>query len=235
MISEFPCEIFFCGNYKAEEVERLIEKMFSRVLRKFGGCISSEAAEYTECGRIYEKMEVAQANLLIGLYSKESDAYTSKLLATVLGGGTTSKLFVNVREKSSLCYFTGAVYDTFKKTMFMYCGIDPKNEMTAEAAMEEQLSACVSGKITDEEIKNAKKSMLDDFATIEDSPFSLERFWLRAAASHDERTPDELSDALRKITRDDIVSCAKGFKRAITYILTGSEGNADETKLLPRA
>ena len=235
VIAEFPCEVFFCGNYSADEVEREIKKMFTRVKRRFNGGIESEKPVYTESGRVCEKMDVSQANLLVGLYNENADVYTAKLFSAILGGGTTSKLFVNVREKNSLCYFTGSVYDSFKNTLFMYCGIDPKNEKKAEKAMTEQLSACVAGDITDEEIKNARKGMLDDLATIDDSPFSQEGFWLRAAVSGDERTPEELSLKVKKISADDIISCAKGFKRAITYLLTGLEGSTDETKLLPRA
>lgn len=233
MISSSPCEVFFCGKYSYEEVEREMLRIFKLCQRERVLRVKSEAPVYADNVRACERMEVAQASLIIGMYTVEEDAYLAKLMATVLGGGTTSKLFTNVREKQSLCYSTGAVFDSFKKSMFMYAGIDPKNASVAEKAMLRELEHCVDGNITDEEITNAKKGMIDELLTTEDSIYSMEAFWLRADLLGDERPPLEVAAAIKNIDSDRITSAAKSFKPSVTYLLTGLEGTEDERKLLP--
>ncbi len=235
MLAESPCEIFFCGAYSYAEVECEVKKMFRLCTRSAIKSISSNPPVYTECGHVTECLDIAQANLLVGMHSEDEDVYVSKLLTTVIGGGTSSKLFVNVREKSSLCYFAGATFDTFKKTMFMYCGIDPKNAEKAEREVLLQYQSCVMGDITDEEISNAKKGMMDDLVTVEDSPFSLEAFWLRAALLRDERTPLEIAALIKSIDSTRLKSAAESFSRSIVYLLTGMEVKRNETKLLSDA
>ena len=232
MISESPCEIFFCGNYSQEEVEVEISKLFRHCTRKNVKAIKSESPKYAENLRVCEKLDVSQANLLIGMYAEDVDNYVMKLLGVVIGGGTTSKLFRNVREKNSLCYFAGAMYDSFKKNIFMYCGIDPKNAKIAEDAVRAEFSDCVSGNISDEELYDAKKAMVDDFITVEDSFAAMEAFWLRATLIGDERTPAEVVSEIKKTDKESVISAACSLKLSVTYLLTGLESVADERKLL---
>ncbi len=235
MIDESPCEIFFCGAYTYADVEREMKKVFRLSTRSAIKSVSSNLPAYTDCGHVTECLDISQANLLIGMHSECEDIYVSKLLTTVIGGGTSSKLFVNVREKSSLCYFAGATFDSFKKAMFLYCGIDPKNAEKAEREMIAQYKSCVLGDITDEEISNAKKGMIDDLITVEDSPFSLESFWLRGSLLCDERTPLNIAAMIKDISGAKLKNAAEGFKQSIVYLLTGLEGKRNETKLLSDA
>ena len=235
MVASFPCEIFFCGNYTAEEIEAEVLKLFSLCKREKVSAIFSEPPRYADNIRVTERLEVAQANLLIGLYAETEDIYLYKLLGSIIGGGTSSKLFENVREKQSLCYFAGAMFDSFKKNLFMYCGIDPKNAERAEKSVLAELQNCIDGNITDEEIANAKKGMIDDLVTTEDSVGTMEAFWLRGSLIGDERTPLEIADAIRKIDATGLSAAASALKPSVTYLLTGMEGNGNERKLLSRA
>lgn len=235
MVSSFPCEVFFCGNYTAEDVEAEVLKLFSLCKREKVCEFSSETPRYADNIRVTERLDVAQANLLIGMYADTEDIYLYKLLATIIGGGTSSKLFENVREKQSLCYFAGAMFDSFKKNMIMYCGIDPKNASRAEKSVLAELKNCIDGNITDEEIANAKKGMVDDILTTEDSVGMMEAFWLRGSLMGDERTPLEVADIIRKIDATGLSSAAASLKPSVTYLLTGLEGEGNERKLLSHA
>lgn len=233
MISEFRCEIFFCGNYSYEDVEKAIIRMFSICPRKKITSFVSEPAVCVGEKRVTENIDAAQANLIIGMKTDDEDIYRSKLTAMVLGGGTTSKLFVNVREKESLCYSTGAMFDSFMKAMYLYAGVDPKNAEIAEKAMLCEFDNIVYGNITDEELENAKKAMIDDLLTTEDSLYAMEAFWIRGTLLGDEREPLEVAAAIRNISCESVVKSAEGFRASVTYLLTGLEGREDERKLLP--
>lgn len=232
MISSFPCEIFFCGNYTYDEVESAVLSVFKTSMRDKVTMLSSELPQYETEKRVCEHMDIAQASLIISMYTNEKDIYISKLLASVLGGGTSSKLFNNVREKESLCYSTGAMFDSFKRVMYMYAGIDPKNASRAEKAILRELACCVDGNISEEEITNAKKGMIDDLLTTEDSVYAMEAFWLRSALLCDERAPREIASVIKNIDGQKIIDVAKAFVPSVTYLLTGMEGTGNERKLL---
>jgi len=235
MISECPCEIFFCGRYSYEEVEEKTLRIFKLCQRGKIKSVMSETPVCTEGIRIRECMDIAQTNLIIGLKTYCDDIYALKLMTTVLGGGTSSKLFENVREKQSLCYSTGAMFDSFKKAMFIYAGINPLNAEVAEKALLHEFRNCVDGNISDEEIKIAKKSMIDDLLTTEDSVFAMEAYWLRASLLCDEREPLEVATNIKNIDSNSIVAMAKSFIVSVTYLLAGMEGAENERKLLPYA
>lgn len=232
MVSELPCELFFCGSYSFDEVEREVMRLFSLCRRGEVKKLSRSELCYTDNVRVAERLDIAQANLLIGMYAETEKIYLYKLLAAVIGGGTTSKLFENVREKQSLCYFAGAMFDTFKKNLFMYCGIDPKNAEKAEKSLLAELCSCINGNITDEELTNAKKGMMDELLITEDSPGAMEAFWLRASIAGDERTPLEVAAEIKKIDSSSLASAAGELKLSVTYLLTGLEGDGNERKLL---
>lgn len=235
LVCEAPCEIFFCGNTSFDEVKSAFLHMFSSLPARKGTKVKSGKPIYSELVRKKERLDISQANLLVGMYNENADIYASKLLCAVIGGGTCSKLFVNVREKQSLCYFTGTMYDSFEKSMFLYCGIDPKNAKIAEKAVLDEFENCVLAQITDEEIHNAKKGMIDDIITVDDSLFSMEAFWLRAALLGDERTPSEIAAYIRELDGEMLSDVARGFKTSVVYLLTGLEESENAAKLLPQA
>ena len=115
----------------------------------------------------------------------------------------------------------------------MYAGIDPKNAEIAEKAILREFDKCIHGDITDEEISNAKKGMIDDLLTTEDSLYSMEAFWLRATLLSDERPPLEVAAAIKNIDGARLSEAAKSFRPSVTYLLTGLEGAKNERKLLP--
>ncbi len=232
LVSEAPCEIFFCGKSSFETVASEVIKMFSNCPRGKITKLLATTPEFAKGKRICEKMDVSQACLVIGMRADAGDIYHAKLAASVIGGGTTSKLFTNVREKQSLCYSTGATFHSFEKAMFMYAGIDPKNAEVAEKAIMREFEHCVHGDITDEEISDSKKGMIDSLLTTEDSIFSMEAFWLRASLLGDERTPAEAAAAVKNIDRETLEKTVNSFSLSVVYLLTGLEGEQNERKLL---
>ena len=116
--------------------------------------------------------------------------------------------------------------------MFMYAGIDPNNADIAEKAVMREFENCVHGNITDEEISDSKKGMIDGLLTTEDSIFSMEAFWLRASLLNDERTPSEAAAAVKNIKREMIEKTVNDFRLSTVYLLTGTEVEKVERKLL---
>ena len=80
-------------------------------------------------------MNVAQTKLVIGWrlgeVMEEPDPAALRVFTSLFGGSTASKLFVNVREKLSLCYFASALFDLHKGVLIAYAGTE--NERCGEA------------------------------------------------------------------------------------------------------
>ena len=86
--------------------------------------------------------------------------YTAMVLANcILGGSPFSKLFMNVREKQSLCYYCAARHDTPKNVMFVQSGVETKDLDRTEEAILKELNDMKKGNITDDEILFAKLAM----------------------------------------------------------------------------
>ena len=112
----------------------------------------------------------------------------------------------------------------------MYAGIDPKNASKAEKAILREFKSCIDGDVSEEEITNAKKTMIDDLLTTEDSVYAMETFWLRSSLLDDERTPCEVASAIKNADGQRIVEVAKGLVPSVTYLLTGMEGTENERR-----
>lgn len=75
-----------------------------------------------------ERLDVTQGKLSLGFFTditaKDPRYPALVLAATVFGGGATSKLFTNVREKMSLCYYASASFEKFKGVLSVSSGVE---------------------------------------------------------------------------------------------------------------
>lgn len=85
------------------------------------------------------------------------------------GGCVTSKLFANVREKRSLCYYANSMLEMHKGLLLVSSGIDETNYDDARDEILAQLDAMRRGEVTDEELTAAKNSFASDMRAITDS------------------------------------------------------------------
>ena len=133
----------------------------------------------------------------------------------------TSKLFVNVREKMSLCYSIGSGYYGTKGILVVSAGIDfDKEQLTREEALR-QLDICRNGGISDRELNSAKEALLSSLRSTHDSPGAIEGFYATAALSGLIFSHGEYMAAVEKATIDDVVACANSLQLHTTYFLKG--------------
>ncbi len=222
-----PLELFFCGDATFEEVEACVKPILSEIPREYDNFTALDKPNMPSKQEICVQFDVQQANLLIGLYTPTRAGSTGQpavqVLATILGGGTASKLFTHVREEKSLCYYTGAKYDKYLQTIFMYSGVDPKRVEEARGEMLKQLMACQDGNITETELEVAKRHIIGSFKISGDSSVGLESYWLGESAMGLSRELDFRISRISAVTVEDVVSAAKELTNCMTYVLTGKE------------
>ena len=169
------------------------------------------------------KMQVSQSKMVMAFKSDYEDIYTAKLFCMLLGATPFSKLFANVREKMSLCYYCSSAYADRKGTLFIDSGVESCNIEKAKKAIEEQLEAICDGDFTDEELENTKKSLCGGFKSNYDSIYDIMGWYAAQNTRNTAFTPEEINERIAKLTREDIISCAKTFKPDTVFVIRGEE------------
>ena len=156
------------------------------------------------------KMQVSQSKMVMAFKSDYEDIYTAKL-------------FANVREKLSLCYYCSSAYADRKGTLFIDSGVESRNIEKAKKAIEEQLEAICNGDFTDEELENTKRSLCGGFKSNYDSIYDIMGWYAAQNTRNTAFTPEEINERIAKLTREDIISCAKTFKPDTVFVIRGEE------------
>ena len=161
--------------------------------------------------RIEEKMDVSQGKLVMGFCTDVvgSDKETAFLavFADLFGGGPYSKLFKNVREKYSLCYYCAARPNRSKGFMLVDCGVEPKNAERAEAEILNQLEDIKKGDLTAEDLAASIRSLKDSLICLNDSQAALDN-WYSMRISDDPVSPEDYISIIEKVTIEDVIKAA---------------------------
>ncbi len=168
-------------------------------------------------------MDVTQGKLGMG-FSIESDDNTALLMGnTLFGGSSNSKLFMNVREKLSLCYFASSLYHRQKNLITVSSGIEFQNYQQAFDEICLQLKAVQNGDLEDWELEGARSTLLNAYTAMGDSQARLENFYLGQAATGQAETPELLAKAIQEVTLPRILDAMQTVSLDTVYFLKGKE------------
>jgi len=171
------------------------------------------------------EMDVSQGKLCMGLVSpvtiREEGFVAMQLLNYIFGGGMTSKLFMEIREKQSLCYAIGSGFHGSKGLMTVSAGIDSAMKEAVQQAVLEQLALCRKGEITQAELTAAQEALRSSLLATQDSPGALEGYYGTAALSGLAMTPDAYIRAVEAATMEQIVTAAKTLTPHTVFFLKG--------------
>ena len=225
VLRESPVEIFYVGSAPMEQVAQLLVPVFRQIQRNVQPLPPQTALTPNEPSHKTETMDVAQAKLAMGFVTPITNSdprfAAMQLLNTIFGAGMTSKLFMQVREKRSLCYAIGSGYYGSKGLLTVHAGIDTCRFEETKAAILEQLKACQEGDISQQELNAAKQAILSGLRTVYDSPGAMESFFSTAVLSGLNRTPERHADEIRAVTVDDVVEAAKSVSFHSSFFLKG--------------
>ncbi len=170
-----------------------------------------------------------QAKLVIGFRSgmeNDTDSYYAyRIMTDVFGGGPYSRLFTNVREKLSLCYYCGARLIRQKGIIFVQSGIEKKNYNKALDEILNQLAVMKNGEFTDEELESSKKALADAYCGVEDSPMGVCTYYASQCFADEIISGEEEAQAFSAVTREDVIKCAQKTAADSVYLLSGEEND----------
>ena len=228
ILRESRVELFYVGSAPAEQVARLLMPILEQIDRNYVNLPGQKPFCGPALGEnLTEQMEVTQAKLCMGfttpLTNRSEDFAAMQVFNTLFGAGMTSKLFMNVREKLSLCYSIGSSYYGSKGIVTVAAGIDAAQKELASAEILRQLDACRNGDITPEELAAAKEAILSALRATHDSPGAIEGFYATAALSGMAMTHPQYVQAVSRVERKQVVAAARSVTLHTTYFLKGVE------------
>jgi predicted Zn-dependent peptidase len=232
LLGASPMEFFYCGSRSGEDVAELLRGALLLLPRgeidlDMGTDVRMNALE-AEPRYFTEEMDVTQGNLAMGFRlgkcMEDPDEAAILIFNAVYGGCVTSKLFSNVRERLSLCYYAISSVDLHKGIMAVSSGIDfDKYDMAREEILT-QLEAMRAGDITPEELSGAKKATANAMRTVPDSPAALEGFYLAQAVKGLDASPMDMAALMEDVTAEQVVDIARGVELDAVFFLRGEAG-----------
>ncbi len=172
---------------------------------------------------IREKLPVNQCKMVLSWKVSDPDRYAVKLAAMILGGTTTSKLFANVREKMSLCYYCAAGYAELKHTLTVDSGIEESNIEKAKTAILQQLADIQAGGFTDDELQSAQMAIHNTMRGIGDTPSSYVTWYQSQLMRGELLTPAQEEENYAAVTKAQIIAAAKSMQLDTIYIMECAE------------
>lgn len=219
-------EIFYMGRKPLQTVAEVFREALSELPRAAAQPVQTQIVRRADAPRrVKEQMDVTQDRLCIGLRTDctvtDTDYPALMLLNVVLGGTSSSKLFLNVREAHSLCYDINSTLDKYKGLMMISAGVDAADFAAAEAAILAELDACRAGNITESEVQTAKQAVASSVKSIQDSPGGLDDFDLGLALCPDSLDLPELMEQVNHLSVEALVRAANRLTVDVVYHMTG--------------
>ncbi len=225
LISTARLEVFYSGSAPRARVEQAVRAALASLPRREAAGIARHRPHpaRTEVLRVEEVLDVTQGKLGMG-FACGSEDYTALLMGnTLFGGSSNSKLFMNVREKLSLCYYASSLYHRQKGLITVSSGIEFQNCRKAYDEILAQLAAVQRGSLEDWELEGARSTLLNAYASMGDSQGKLENFYLGQAAAGQQETPEELAEQVRQVTKERICRAMETVRLDTVYFLRGEE------------
>ena len=224
-------EIMFTGCGDPTPTEAVLREAFTAIEREYNSFSVSEP-HTNESGSIKEKKEclpVNQCKMVLGFGCKglsltDERLPAMRLMIAVLGGTPQSKLFLNVREKLSLCYYCAARVDTYKGIVLVDCGVETENIEKARVEILAQLDEIKHGNVTEDELQTARLSLKNSYSTLGESDYAIESFTLGQLLTGQHSTPESEKVKLDLVTLQDVIATANLLYLDTVYLLTGREG-----------
>ena len=220
-----PVMLFYVGSQEPEQVAKLLEPLVSRLAPEPMPLPVQAPFQDPAGGEHTEYMEVTQGKLCVGFTTPVTmphpDFAAMQVLNALFGGGMTSKLFMNVREKLSLCYDIGSGYRGTKGIMTVSAGIDFDQKDAVLTQIRQQLESCCKGDFTPEELESARQGLLTQLQSTHDSPGAIENYYATGLLSNLNRTPDQYMAQIRAVTAQQVAEVAKTLQEHTIYFLRG--------------
>lgn len=229
LLREAQVEVYYCGSADPDRVAGALNRALSG-LPVNENRVDPDCEVRVTAGPepivVEEAMDVSQGKLALGFRTGgqtcwEEDYPALTMCNAIFGGTTLSKLFMNVREKLSLCYYASSMMEKMKGLVLVSSGIEFDKYQTAKDEILAQLEAIRRGDIEDWEMEGTRRTLIGGHLSTLDDQGRQEEFWLGQAAAGLDTTIEELVDQFENVTREQVAEAAKKLELDTVYFLKG--------------
>ena len=233
IINTANIEIWCAGVFDEKKLENDCIRLFARENRS--PALKAEVtpiAPRDEVNTVTEDQPVKQGKLSLGFTTSirpSPDASPSfNLFIGILSSSPTSKLFMNVREKLSLCYYCYAIPDRQKGTVVISSGIEVQNKDVAEHAIINEIEEIKNGNITEDELEGARMSLISSWKSIKDDELAIINWYFSQIYWEKFVSPEEYANRCVSLTASDVAYVASTLTLHTVYFLNGTLTGEEE-------
>ena len=231
MIKHNFVDIFVLGDVDEDYITNVIREKFKiNTFKKQPIKALVDDMKTSRTKIVKEKVSAEQDNLIITLslnnLTDYERNYPLSLYNAILGGGSESLLFSEVREKNSLAYYVSSTPNKLDNLIIIRGGITKDKSIDAVNIVKKILKDLEAGKIDDDRIEKAKEYYTSAIDDIIESPFQIiESYYMIELLGVDDI--ETKRKKMLKVTKDEIIAVAKKVKINTVYILEGSDDNGE--------
>jgi predicted Zn-dependent peptidase len=230
LLARNPIDIYVVGDLEQQAVSEEIVGYFNFPREKKEVDLPQTELNNAraEVLSLEEQMAVNQAKLVLGY--RTATGYKDELhcpllvYSGILGGFPHSKLFMKVREEAGLAYYIHSRLERHKGLMLISAGINHEDYEQARAIIELQLSDMAGGKISDAELNNTKRGLINQLLSRQDSPGQLISFHLDGKIGGYNYSFEQLIKGIEAVGIKEIRAVAERIKLDTTFLLRPVEG-----------
>ena len=228
-IVDFHAHAFSRGNLVIAAAGNVDHDQFLQMIEKAFADVSSNGSEFQLSAEtdlspspaspilIEHKNELEQAHLILAApfpTALSEDRYASSLLASIIGGGTSSRLWQKIREERGLAYSVGAGSGTFSDVgvFTIYAGASPQHLDEVLDLSLAEVRRVVKESVPDEELKLVKEQAISSVLLGLESSSARASTLARQEIIHNRRiSPDEMIRQLEAVTTEEVQDVAQRF------------------------
>ncbi len=226
LLSTVAPTFFYIGNSDPARVAELLAKEFDTAKGNLPTLQTRVLLPTGSVKRATEQMPLCQGKLAIGYRTDVTLSHPLSpamvMVNEIFGGSAASKLFLNVRERRSLCYHCSSSLDLYKGVMFAASGMKVENREVTEAAIRAEFDAIVRGDISETEFDAARRSITNAYRQMYDNPAALFGFYMGRALGGISETVESRREALMRVGREEVIEAASRMREGAVFFLEGT-------------
>jgi predicted Zn-dependent peptidase len=231
LLETAPVDIYVVGNLTEKQEQHLDGLIPMKKRHDVTAPRIADRKVFADDEVICEEQPLEQSKLEMGFRVDvdcgKDNFYALVLYNAVLGGGSFSKLFKQVREKASLCYYVSSAFDKLKGFLYIAAGINTEVFDQARDLIRACMKEIADGQISDKELENAKKSILNGLRSIADSPHQMIDFNHIARTAGIESNIERIAEIIQGITKEQVSDVSRLIYPGKTFFLKGMGSNHD--------
>ena len=213
------------GNLEHARLVDLVAREFGGVTR--AGAKASRTAPQTHAGiEQRNKKELEQVHIVIGVPSyplAHERRYAASLLNIILGGGMSSRLFQNIRERQGLAYAIGSDLSPYTDSgvLSVYAGTSRESAEKLIVSVIEEFRLIQGEAVGAEELRRAKDHLKGSMMlSLESTSARMSNLARQAMYFHRFVSLDEMLASIEKVTREEVLAIARDFFGPQRFALT---------------